>query len=256
MRAAEPDNANWTDSRAAFLHNLAALYEQAGRLDDAEHSHQAALELWTRLLAREPDNPGFLEHLATLHQSLAFLHGRRGEAEKAERANTEALRLRERLVQLDPKNMPWLEELANIQQNIAEVRLGQGRLDDAEAWLDRYQPVRERLAQLDPANAGWQQSLADAYRNRALLLVRRGHDLEAARQQRLAWELSEKLLTRGGVDPEWRRRWRDGMKAAEEVFARLTQRAVSDGRNAEAAELERTLAEIRAKLAEEASGVR
>lgn len=256
MRAQEPHNANWTDSRAGFLHNLAALYDLAGRLDDAVRTYEAALELWTPLLEREPNNPGFLEHLAEFHQNLAFVHGRQGNLAKVEAANAEALRIREWLVEHDPGNMNWLAQLANIRQNISEVHRGQNRFTEAEAWLDRYLPIRERLAARDPSNAGWQQLLADAHRARADLLARRGEDASAAVEYRRAWEIFEPLLARGGGDADWPRRWRDGLKAAEEVFARLAHRTATQGNSPEAGEAERTLSEIRRKLAGETPGAR
>ncbi|MBI4661360.1 MAG: protein kinase [Verrucomicrobia bacterium] len=248
---AEPDHSDWAEFNASLLHNFASLCEANARLDEAEEKYTEALRLWEPLLARAPDNLKLTENLSHLYLNLAFLQGRRGFLDKVNASNAKALRLRERMVELDPANIRFLSLLADIQQNISEIHLDHGDLAEAEAWINRYRPVREQLAARDPQNAEWQRALADAWRNFAVLQTRRDNLEAAAEAHRKAWEIYEANLGTIASAGVARLRWTEGLKGADETFARLARREKDKG-NLDAAQRHwKTLVEIRAKLAGE-----
>jgi tetratricopeptide (TPR) repeat protein len=95
---AEEDRASleFRRSRAGAYRNLGALYQQAGRLDQAERAYRQALAAQQGLPRENPDHRD--EEAGTRH-NLALLHRQRGEHGQAVMQLREAVKVREGLVE-------------------------------------------------------------------------------------------------------------------------------------------------------------
>src|SRR5262249_51487929 len=130
------------------LNNLAVLYQEQGRLAEAEPLYKRALAM------RETALPAGHPNIATSLNNLAFLYQAQGRLSEAEPLYKRALAMRETAL---PDNHP---DLAASLGNLSLVHLQQGRFDAALELERRATAIFIRRGQASSESAGGSGDIA------------------------------------------------------------------------------------------------
>ncbi|WP_165223279.1 serine/threonine-protein kinase [Aquisphaera insulae] len=158
--ARHPENVKVLNSLGATQNNLAILYAQWNRLEDAGRRFRESLESRRRLAAREQGE--LQENLRKLSSCLnnvgSFCQNTNRLAE-APAYFKEALSIQEALVRDHPTVALYQDDLAVTHENMAGYEAASGRRDRARAEYTRALEIRERLAADHPASLDYQARL-------------------------------------------------------------------------------------------------
>ncbi len=157
-------------------HELAGLYQDQGKYEEAEELYAQALEAKERILGLED-----LDTVATQHQ-LAGLYRDRGKYEKAEELSRVALEAKERMLGLED-----LDTVAT-QHQLAGLYRDQGKYEEAEKLYTQVLDRKERVLGVEhPSTAATQHNLAGLYQDQ-------GKYEEAEKLYTQALETRERML--------------------------------------------------------------
>jgi CHAT domain-containing protein/tetratricopeptide (TPR) repeat protein len=230
--------------------NLGLLYEQQGRLDEAEALFREALARDERVGDRGRGRAG-------RHHALGDLALTRGDLEGAARHLNAALELVETLA-------PGTAEEAHACQSLATVARKQGRKEDAVSWLRRsvaaIEAQGQRLVPSPEVRARFRERHADVYRELEELLLELDrpdealHVNERSRARALLAHLADRRLRPGpGVSPDLQREKRLADAEYDRLLAGLES---PDGGEVRQGELRRSLEAARRRQDEVRSRIR
>jgi tetratricopeptide (TPR) repeat protein len=163
---------------AAVLNNLASLYQNQGRLTEAEPLLQRALAIREKALSR--DNP----EVATFLNNLALLYHAQGRYAEAVPLLQRALAIREKVLGRDDP------DVATSLNNLAALYQSQGRHAEALPLYERALSIWEKTLSRDDARFG------PLINNLAALYREQGRYAEAERFSRRSLDISEKASSR------------------------------------------------------------
>ncbi len=107
------------------------MFEQLGRLDEAEASHRRSIELAEELLALESSNETAHEAVGGGHLALGRLLFRMGRADEGRAALGRTITITESLKAQNPSNGRWIFHLATVQRELCRALLANAAPDDA-----------------------------------------------------------------------------------------------------------------------------
>ena len=151
------------------MHDLALLYQNQGRYDEAEPLYVKSLELRRRMLSEEhPDT------LQSMH-NLAMVYENQGHYDEAESLYVKTLELRRRaLGEEHPDTLQSMNNLARVYEN-------QSRYEEAEPlYVERLEVRRRVLGEEHPKTLYSMKRLAKFYESWHAAEPGRGYDAKAA----------------------------------------------------------------------------
>lgn len=146
LRKSEPIDPNGLSELAIALNNLATVYDDTKRLDEAERLYNEALEI-SRPLARA--SPRFLPLVTATLNNLGGVYGRTRRHDDAERTFKEILEVYRELERTNPSTYSVL--VAVTLDNLGGCYLATQRLTDAERIYTEALEIHRKLVKEDPA---------------------------------------------------------------------------------------------------------
>jgi tetratricopeptide (TPR) repeat protein len=172
------------DNLAISLNHLANLYRFQGKLIEAEHLYEEALQIW-RTLYRERPNNNFASRLsASLNNLAGLLFKYQDKWVEAEHLYEEALQIRRTLYRDRPNN-----KLATSLNNLGVLYESAGKWSKAEPLYEEALQIRRTLFGRSPNN-----DLATSLNHLAGSLYRQGRRSEAANLYEQALQIRRKLF--------------------------------------------------------------
>jgi tetratricopeptide (TPR) repeat protein len=137
---------------ATSLNNLAILYQDTGRYQEAEPLFLQALKIEEQLRENHPNTANYLNNLAILYQDT-------GRYQEAESLFLQALKIRkEQLGETHPDTAANLNNLASLYQDT-------GRYQEAESLFLQALKIEEQLRETHPNTANYLNNLAILYQD-------------------------------------------------------------------------------------------
>jgi serine/threonine-protein kinase len=188
-----PADPSHRDRQAFCHHNLALLYRDTRRPDDAEKFHKRALAT-QEALARDHDGVADYQlALALTRNSLGNLYRRTNRLDAAGKSYTQALTVLERLSHDHPGVADYQSHLALIHGNLGILYRRTGRPGEAERAYRQAIRLIEKVGPGPSSAAGRQVHLARNYINLGNLCDERGQQDKAEAAFKKAVELADRL---------------------------------------------------------------
>ncbi len=198
-----PGAPEYRDDLAVSHHDLARLYHETGRLDEAEASFIKARDLYEHLAGAYPDQSNYRAKWALTCQNLGWLYAESAKIQQAEAPYRKALELLETLTQEQPDVPAYQRELASVQSDLGLLSKRLGRVVEAEEAFRLALPRQERLVAEFPADARYQVDLARTQQNLGRLLEDTGRPGPAEKLYRQALTVREQLVRNHPDVPEY-----------------------------------------------------
>ena len=190
--AIEPSQLDHQRRLALCQNNFAMTLRQAGRIDEARHAYQAAIDLQNKLVRKSQDEQ-YLSDLAISHTNLGLLLSETGFKEQAERSFREAIRLQEQLVTALPEDAERHRQLAVSFNNLSAVYLGSAAEQTALCYKSALEHQQLAIAS-QPDNTDYVMELAATYNNLGSLQSQQQEYAAAAGSYEQAIQLQQRLL--------------------------------------------------------------
>jgi tetratricopeptide (TPR) repeat protein len=173
--------------RAMTLNNLAILYSDTQRMQEAERAYGEALAIRRKLAEANPD--AYLPDVATTLNNFANLYRDTQRMQEAERAYGEALAIRRKLAEANPD--AYLPYVAMTLNNLAVLYRATQRMQEAERAYGEALDLRRKLAEANPD--AYLPDVAMTLNNLAILYRDTQRMQEAERAYGEALDLRRKL---------------------------------------------------------------
>jgi serine/threonine protein kinase/tetratricopeptide (TPR) repeat protein len=150
--SAMPDDPELRRDRITVNEDLAKLYAESGRMEQAVAAFQKNLTIEIELLRADPENPERLRDVAVTELLMAEVlrvSGRDSAIELLHKA-TDRMAL---LLAANPESASHQREASYFKQLLAFHLEKKGELEEASRLLDEIRPTFERLVEQDPKNA-------------------------------------------------------------------------------------------------------
>jgi serine/threonine protein kinase/Tfp pilus assembly protein PilF len=236
---AHPDVTNRQSDLAANYGNIGMLLREVGRPHEALEAYGKALAIQRKLADANPTVPEFRRHLALSHANIGLLLRDSGRPAEALEAYAKALAIRRKLVDAHPTALEFRRDLANCHDSIGIVLGSTDRLAEALEAFEEALPILERLAQEHPESPDFASDLGGTLSNVAMVDLKTGRFEQARVRLRRAIERQRKALAANPGNPQYR-------QFLANHLTNLIQAAQGLGRDAEAAEAQRALDELKA----------
>ncbi|MBN2489802.1 MAG: protein kinase [Planctomycetes bacterium] len=194
--AAEAEPLDVDYHRGRFLNNLAVLHDRAGRLDEAEASYRASLEIQKRLVGARPAERSYRHELAATWLNLGAVSGVLGRVAAREEAYREAIRLGEALIAEDPAEPDHADLLATARYQLGSHHAQAGQVEEALAQDSAALEAWRELSSRHPEVPDYLHKLAGARTSLGNLHRARGDPEAALAEHREALKLREALVAR------------------------------------------------------------
>ena len=172
---------------ATSYNNLANLYSDTQRFNEAEQMYKSAIEIRKRLAAANPQ--AYEPNLATSYNNLANLYYTTLRFNEAEQMHKSALDIRKRLAAANPQ--AYEPDLATSYNNLANLYYTTQRFNEAERMHKAALEILKRLADANPQ--AYDSDLAASYNNLALLYSDTQRFNEAEQIYKAALEIHKRL---------------------------------------------------------------
>jgi serine/threonine protein kinase/tetratricopeptide (TPR) repeat protein len=218
LAAAEPSHLDYQRRLALCQNNLAMSLRRAGRVDDAQHAYQAAIESQNKLVGKTRDEQ-YVSDLAISHTNLGLLLSDTGFQKQAESSFREAIRLQEQLVAYSPDDAERHRKLAVSFNNLSAIYLS----SSAEQTLKCYEAALEhqQLAiASQPDSTDYAIELAATYNNLGALQSQQQEYTAASQSYEQAIQIQQRLLK---ADPS-RKSYRQDLAVSFNNFGLVASR--------------------------------
>jgi serine/threonine protein kinase/tetratricopeptide (TPR) repeat protein len=203
LTAAAPEVWEYQKSLAFTEQNLAELYFEIKRMDQAEAYYQKAKSHWSARVADHPDDVSTLMLLAQVYNNLGNLYAATGRLNEAEQALKEALTLRERLADDPSQSETYRQNVAQSHNNLGVLYQGMDRTREAEAHYMKALAWFTELANHYPENITYQAELAACHNNLGCLLGAPGQFQQAEAEHKQALAIRGRLAQEHPRLPHW-----------------------------------------------------
>jgi serine/threonine protein kinase len=182
-----PDDPWSIEELARSEHNLAILYQNGNKWDDARRHYLRAIELRTRLVREQPGEPAYAASLAEDHLNLGLLY----TGDRASAAYEKAMGLLRPLVRAHPAEARYSLSLAGALSNWGNLLRDQGKARKSLVLLNEAVGLAEAELRNEPEDTTARDRTRITHASRAHTLERLGRHVDAARDQARVVELSD-----------------------------------------------------------------
>ncbi len=177
----EPTRPLWQSEFAYSQHNLATVYKDQGKYDQARAGALAELTTLEQLLILNPNDLPTLEGIENAHSFLGSVAERQGQFTLASNQFSIQITDLEQMVSREPENPRWKGELADTAlEHAAIIDLITAHIDIAEERLRKAHEMLDELVTHDASNRRWLGLSLHSSLMQAVLLRRKNSPADAA----------------------------------------------------------------------------